>query len=185
MIELPKISVRLQRKTILIGLAIALLVINLGRWVVGYYSDRREELVAQSALLQQQDITKESLPALKNTVAKLEKRYEQLAVFLFQGNSEEEISSAMQIILQEHVIKAGLEPEFIRPVKTGALAKGETVGEIAIKVRLSGKMENFMNFLSYLYNSKNLFKIEDVSLKPFKEDELKIVMEIKGFYRAV
>ena len=184
MIGLQNITGRLHRKSLLIGFAVLLLAINVGRWGINNYSDRKEELAARQALLQQQHSVKGSLPGLKNTVAKLEKRYEQLAVYLFKGGSEEEISSSMQIILQEHVIKAGLEPEFIRPVKTGALAKGDAIGEIAIKVRLSGTMENFMKFLGFLYNSKNLFKIEDISLKPFKEDEMKIVMEIKGYYRA-
>ncbi len=184
MIRLPAMLRQLQSRTVLIIIAALLLVLNLGRLAINYYDERREELDNKIALLEQYHAAAQQLGTLKNSVAGLEKQRSQLEVYLFTGASEEEIASAMQIMIQEMVVKAGLEPEFLRPVKSGGTAKSKEYGEIAIKVRMAGNLTNFVEFIRNLYRSDRLFKIESFTLKPFKNTELKIFLELKGYYKG-
>jgi hypothetical protein len=39
-----------------------------------------------------------------------------------------------------------------------------------------------MKFLASLYRLNYLFRIENFTLKPFKKTELKVFLELKGFY---
>lgn len=182
--NLKQLLSRFQTKTLLIAVAVVLLVLNVGRYAVGYYNERQEEVMNKIALLEQYRVSTQELGQLKNRVASLERQKEVLDRYFFKGNSEEEVSSAMQIQLQEMVINANLEPEFLRPVRRGDSGKGgKEFDEISINVRMSGTLDNFAAFLKNLYRSKNLFKIESFTLKPFKNTELKIVLEIKGYYR--
>ena len=52
-------------------------------------------------------------------------------------------------------------------------------------MRLAGTLEEFISFLGNLYKSGNLFKIESFTLKPYKKTELKIFLDMKGFYKIV
>lgn len=171
-----------ESRTLLIAVAVTLLVLNVGRMAVGYYNEKQQEIIEKVALLEQQRSSTLKLNQLRNKVTGLKRQKQRLEKYLFTGKSEEEISSAMQIKLQEMVVKSKLEPEYIRPIRRGDGAKGKQFGEIAVNVRLSGTIDNFAEFLKNLYKSKHLFKIESFSVKPFKKTELKIVLEVKGYY---
>ncbi|MFH1215400.1 MAG: type II secretion system protein GspM [Pseudomonadota bacterium] len=171
-----------DRKALLLTLGALLLLVNIVRLSLGTYSDQKKELEANQNLLEQYQETAASLPSLKKSVARLKQRSAKLEKYLFTGVSEEEVSSAMQIMIQEQVTRAGLEPESIRPLVTGGRNAPRDFHEIAIKIRLSGSMSQFMDLISQLYRSDKLFQIESFTLKPYKKSEMKIFLDIKGFY---
>lgn len=182
--RLKQILGRFQSKTLLIGIAIILLVVNVARMAIGYYNEQQQQVAEKIALLDQYRVSTQKLNQLKNRVAGLKRQEQILDRYFFTGKSEEEISSAMQIKLQEMVTNAELEPEYIRPVtRGGGAVKSKDFGEIAVNLRLSGSIDKFAEFLKNLYKSQHLFKIESFSVKPFKKTELKIVLEVKGFYK--
>ncbi|MFZ5760632.1 MAG: type II secretion system protein GspM [Thermodesulfobacteriota bacterium] len=172
----------LDRKALLLAIGALLLLFNLGRLAWGTYEGQLEELQAQRGLLDQYQETVSSLPVLKKKVARLQQRANQLKKGLFVAASEEEVSSIMQIMLQELVTKSGLAPESIRPLVTGGKSAPRDFHEIAIKIRLSGTMNQFMAFISDLYRSDRLFRIESFTLKPYKKAEMKVFLDIKGYY---
>lgn len=183
MTTLSQIIGRYQRKTLLIAVAVALLAVNVGRLTIGHYRDSQAELENKIALLQQYRISTARLAGFKARITRIERQKKRLEGYLFTGESEEDISSAMQIMLQEKVVKAGLEPESIRPVRNTGSAKGRDYNEIAIKVRLSGTLSDFVAFVADIYKSQYLFKIESFTLKPYKKEYLKVFVEINGYYR--
>jgi hypothetical protein len=175
---------KIRSKPFLIGLAVALLLLNAARLLVNYYQDRQLQVESRVALLQQQQHSLEKLDDLRKSVAALEARKEQLRHYLFIGESEERIASAMQITLQEKVSKAHLEPESLRPILRGG-DKGEEkkIQDISIKLRLSGDIQGFLDFIAELYRSDSFFLIENFVLKPDRQNKLKILMDLKGFYQ--
>lgn len=181
--RLKQILGRFQGRTLLIGIAVILLIVNVSRMAIGYYNEQQQQVAEKIALLDQYRASTQKLNQLKNRVAGLKRQEQRLERYLFTGKSEEEISSAMQIKLQEMVTKAELQPEYIRPVTRGGSVKSKDFGEIAVNLRLSGPIDKFAEFLKNLYKSQHLFKIESFSIKPFKKTELKIVLEVKGFYK--
>ncbi len=180
--NLKQLIRRFQTKTVLIAVVAVLLVLNIGRFAIGYFNERQEQVMNKIELLQQYRDSIQELSQLKNKVTALERQKEIADRYFFTGASEEDVSSAMQIQLQEMVINANLEPEFLRPVHRGDAGKGKEFDEISINLRMSGTLEGFVTFLRNLYKSKNLFRIESFTLKPYKNTELKIVLEIKGYY---
>ncbi len=117
-------------------------------------------------------------------IKQLEERRQQFDEHLFTGTSKKDISSAMQLKLQELLSGAGLNPESLRPLATGGKKGDEKpYGEVVVKIRLTGELDAFMRFLISLYNEKYLFKIENFTFKPFKKTQLKVFLELKGFYR--
>ena len=172
---------RTDRKKLLVIAGLALLLLNLGRLGRNYYIDQKEEISSRINLLNQYQQVAARLPALKKRVRELEKRNRQYEKFFFTGLSQEEISSAMQIELQQKVSRAGLEPESIRPIRKGS--KAGSAEEIVVKLRLSGTLDQFLDFLADMYKSKKFFKMESFTIKPSKGDKLKIFLEFKGFYR--
>ena len=185
MISLQAIVHKMRTKGFLIGLAAALLLLNLAKMSVNYYKDRQDEVESKTLLLQQQERALEKLDDLRQSVAMLEAKKEQLDRFLFQGDSEERIASAMQIILQEKLSKANLAPESLRPILRGSIDRGQEkkIHDIAIKLRLAGDIGGFLEFIAELYRSEQLFVIENFVLKPDRQNKLKILMDLKGFYR--
>ncbi len=172
---------RLDRKKLLIIVGVVLLILNVGRLGRNYYTSRKEEVSSRINLLNQYKRDVARLPGLKKRVRQLERENQQLEKFFFTGSSEEEISSAMQIELQKKVSSVGLEPESVRPVKKAG--KPGSAEEIVIKLRLNGNIDQFVDFLTDLYGTKKLFKLESFTIKPVKADKLKIFLEFKGFYR--
>lgn len=172
----------LDRKTLLLSIGALLLLVNLFRLAWGAYTGLTQDVEANRELLTQYQTTVSELPNLKKRVGRQKQRAIQLEKYLFSGNSEEEVSSAMQIMLQEQVTKAGLEPESIRPMATGKKNPIRDFNEIEIKIRLAGTLNQLMDFLSELYKSDKVFQVESFTLKPYKKNEMKIFLDMKGFY---
>ena len=185
MINLPALFRKLRSRAILIGLAVLLLLFNLAKMSVGYFKDQQAEVESRVALLTQQRKAVARIDDLRESVSALEARKTALDRYLFQGESEERIASAMQIMLQEMVSKANLDPESLRPVLRGGgeKEKEKDIHDIAIKLRLAGDIQGFLEFLAGLYRSERLFVIDNFVLKPDRNGKLKILMDLKGFYR--
>ena len=174
---------RFDRRHLLVGVAVVLLVANLGRLGLGYLDSRQEELADRMAMLAQYREAVQRLPEIEDRVALLARQQQQLESFLFQGENEEKIASAMQIMLQSEVGNAGLEPEFIQPVRAGEGGDRKEHGEIVIKMRLSGVLNDLGKFLHSRYASKQFFRIENLTIKPFRPGELKIFLDVRGYYK--
>lgn len=176
---------RFDRRYLLAGVAAVLLAANLGSWAMAYLDSRQAELADRMAMLAQYREAVQRLPEIEARVALLARRQQQLESFLFQGENEEKIASAMQIMLQSEASNAGLEPEFIQPVRAGDGGGGDRKehGEIAIKIRMSGGLDDLGRFLHSRYLSKQFFRIEGLTLKPFRPGELKISLDVRGYYK--
>lgn len=176
---------RFDRRHLLAGVAVVLLVANLGRLGLGYFDSRQEELEERMAMLAQYRETVQRLPEIEERVVLLARQQQQLESFLFHGENEEKIASAMQIMLQSEVNNAGLEPEFIQPVRKGEGGGGDRKehGEIVIKIRMSGALNDLGKFLHSRYASKQFLRIESISIKPFRPGELKISLDVRGYYK--
>lgn len=174
---------RFERRHLLAGAAAVLLVLNLGSWAIGYLDARQEELADRMEMLAQYREAVQRLPEIEDRTALLSRQQQQLESFLFQGENEEKIASAMQIMLQSEVSNAGLEPEFIQPVRAGEGGDRKEHGEIVIKMRLSGGLNDLGRFLHSRYASKQFFRIESLSIKPFRPGELKISLDVRGYYK--
>ena len=61
--------------------------------------------------------------------------------------------------------------------------KDNPVREVVINMRLSGTLEGFLELIAELYRSDLLFKVDSFVLRPFKGTEMKILLDITGFYR--
>jgi hypothetical protein len=176
---------RFDRRHLLAGVAAVLLAANLGSWAWDYLDSRQAELEDRMAMLAQYREAVQRLPELEDRAALLARRQQQLESFLFQGENEEKVASAMQIMLQSEVSNAGLEPEFIQPVRAGEGSGGDRKehGEIAIKMRMSGTLNDLGRFLHSRYSSKHFFRIESLTIKPFKPGVLKISLDVRGYYK--
>ena len=174
----------LDRKILFLSLAGLLLLLNIGRLSLQAYNNQIAAAEEKQNLLAQYHETVNQLPTLKKRVARLKQKSVKLEQYLFSGSSEEEVSSAMQIMLQEQVTKAGLEPESIRPMVSSSSSKtaSRDYHEISIKIRLSGTLSQFVDFIAQLYRSNKLFQVESFTLKPYKKTEMKIFIDLKGFY---
>jgi len=180
---------RFQRRTLLIAVAVLLLLLNLGRWVISSYDIRKTELESKLARLEQVRFVAGQSDILKERLAKTDKAKKQVEVYFFRGESGEKIASAMQLRVQALVSQAGLASESIRPTNQPSDKNrdfgGEQFlapGEVNVKARLVGTLEEFMMFQALLYKSKEFFKIEKITLKPYKKAGLKIFLELRGFY---
>ena len=174
---------RFDRRHLLAGVAAVLLVANLGSWAWDYLDSRQAELEDRMTMLAQYREAVHRLPEIEDRVALLARQQQQLESFLFQGENEEKVASAMQIMLQSEVSNAGLEPEFIQPVRAGEGGDRKEHGEIAIKIRMSGALNDLGRFLHSRYASPRFFRIESLSITPFKPGELKISLDVRGYYK--
>jgi Tfp pilus assembly protein PilO len=185
MTRLAEIVNRYGKRQLLIGVVAVLLAVNFVKIGYGLYDKQKEDLAENISLLEKYQRSTGKIEALRNRVEGLEKQSKELDSFLFTGESDEEIASAIQIMLQDQVVKSGLEPESLRPTTQGDGGRGKDFGEVSIKVRLAGTLDEFILFLADLYKSEHLFKIESFTLKPYKKSELKIFLDMKGFYKIV
>ncbi len=179
--RLSQLISRYRSKHLLITVALILLGLNMVRLATDHYEKQREEVSSRIALLDQYQVATRRLAGLRRSIPLLEKQKIQLESFLFNGETEDKITSVMQIKLQDLISKAGLEIESVRPLREAS--KGSGYGEIPIKVRLSGALNQFVDFLAGFYRSKQLFKIESFTLKPYKQKDLKLFIEFKGYYK--
>ena len=174
---------RIDRRLLLAGVAGLLLLLNLGHYATQALHGWQERIDQQELLLAKYRKASGGIDNLKRGVALLEQHQQQLQASLFSASSEEEVASSMQILLQELVVKAGLEPEFLQPVKGGSSPdKDQPFADITVKLRLSGSLNNFVAFIQHLYGTQRLITVESFSLKPFRGSELKIFLEVKGYY---
>ncbi|MFO7760096.1 MAG: hypothetical protein ACQES8_09005 [Thermodesulfobacteriota bacterium] len=182
-----QIIYRLQqfdRKTLLFGAAALLLIFNLGRMTYNYYQGQLEEVASQKDLFEQYKASAEKLPELEVRVSRLEQQAVYLERHLFIGKTIDEISSAVQIMMQKMVTGAGLTPESLRPIKDNRAEAGKAGYEkMMIKMRLSGSLPQFIDFYSRLYRSGKLFLIDSITLRSYKGDVLKSYLVIQVYYK--
>lgn len=173
----------LDRKVLLLLVAGILLVFNLGRLLIGHYNDQQDAIASQQALLAQYEDKVRQLPALKKNIRALKLGVGAYEKFLFNDSSVDKISSDMQITIQGMVSDSGLNSESIRPVTRGKKAKKTgAYGTIAVKLRLTGTMNQFVDFMARLYAVDKIFMVENFILKPHKKEQMKIYLEVKGYY---
>ncbi|MEJ2033143.1 MAG: type II secretion system protein GspM [Deltaproteobacteria bacterium] len=180
--RLSDIKSRIGTKPLLIGIVVLLMVLNLFRFAVGSYENKKETIQARQELLARYEASLRQLPSLRSRVSALDRQKKMFQSYLFSGGSEEEIASSMQIMIQKQLVEAGLNPESLRPLRSGD-TKGKEYGEISIKVRSAGTLNEFISFLSNLYRSRQLLRIESFTLKPYNQSELKIFIDFKGYYK--
>lgn len=178
---------RIQTRQFLIIFAVVLLVLNLSRFLHDHFTQQQEEISSRVALLGQYRMSTLKLAETREKVARLKKQMEKLDGYLISGISEEEIESNLQITLQQQVSMAGMAVESLRPVKRSDKAKDKDkkYGEITIKMRLSGTLNEFIDFIASLYKSKTLYQIESLTLKPYRNKGLKVFLDYKGYYKIV
>lgn len=176
---------RIGSRGMLLGMVGVLLLVKLGLELRDSYAAAQGELESrQTSLARYRKVTGKA-PELKSQLQSLIADRERLKKVLFTGSSEENIISAMQLDLQALATTAGLETETIRPVKqkNAQEAGGEAgLGEVAIKASLNGTLVAYQAFLAELYNSPKFYKIEAVTLSPYKKSDLKMLIDLRGYF---
>ncbi|MFZ5774066.1 MAG: type II secretion system protein GspM [Thermodesulfobacteriota bacterium] len=174
---------RFDRRQLLLGAAALLLLLNLGQWGLDFLVARQAELADRSTMLDHYREAVARRPEVEARVAQLRQQRDRLESYLFHGESEEQVVSAMQIMLQTEISEAGMEPEFIQPVRSGPPADQRGRGEIVINIRMAGTLNGLGRFLHARYKSPSFFRVSNLTLKPYKTGELKVSMEVRGYYR--
>lgn len=179
---------RLRNRKSLIIIAVLLLVLNLFRMMYDHFEQKEVDISSRIDLLEQYRMTIHNLEDTRERVAWLESQAKEIDSYLLSGTSEEKIVSDMQINIQQQISLSGLAVESLRPVrrrsdKQKATDKEKSYGEVALNIRLSGTLNQFIAFLGQLYNSKILYQIESFTLKPYKNKDLKIFLDFKGYYK--
>lgn len=178
---------RFQRRTVLVAIAVLLLVIYAGRWVNDAYDARRIELDNRLNRLGQYRLVTAKAEMYERRLQNLLAQKEQVDPYFFSGADDNKLSSAMQLKIQALVVKAGLQAESIRPVLQKNEGRDDEesdygLGEVLIKTRLAGTLNGFIGFLAELYRSETFFGIDSISLRPYRNSELKIFIELRGYY---
>ena len=170
---------------LLLGLVGLLALVKLGLWLQDTYQADQAVLASRQADFARSRKLTGKIPELRSQLQHLEGEKEGLRKFLFTGANEENIISAMQLDLQAMVTSAGLVAETIRPLKQkNAQDSGDEsiLGEVAIKTSLNGTLAEYLIFLTELYHSPKVYKIEAVVLTPLKKSELKILIDLRGYF---
>jgi len=177
---------QLGSRGLLLGVVGLLALVKLGLVLqTAYLADRDELATLQASLARYRQLTGKA-PELQRQLQGLADERETLVKILFTGSSEENIISAMQLDIQAMVATAGLEAETIRPLKqknvreAGGAEPG--FGEVAIKASLNGTLTEYLAFLAELYGSGKFYKIEAVVLSPYKKSDLKISIDLRGYF---
>lgn len=182
--SLPKLLSLARSRNGLLVIVGLLVLLNGVRLINGKYAEILQSVESKQALLGQYRMSTKDIDAVRSRIQQIEARKAQFEGHLFHGATEKDVTSAMQIKLQDVLAKVGLTPESLSPVtKGGKEGSGTTYGEVIIKIRLGGTLENFVKFLAELYKQEYLFKIENFTVKPFKKEDVKIFLELKGYYR--
>lgn len=182
-ITLVKLFALARSRNGLLVIVGVLLLMNGVRLINDKYAEFLQSVESKQALLGQYRMSTKDIEAVRTRVQQLSLRKQQFEAQIFQGASAREVTSAMQIKLQEVLARVGLTPESLSPITKGGKGGELTYGEVTIKVRLGGTLEGFIRFLSELYKMDRLFKIDNFTIKPFRKEELKIFLELKGYYR--
>lgn len=172
-----------NQKTIIIGVAIFLSFIACVFFLMSIYTSMQVELEnqEQQLFMDQKNIRK--LNGLRQQIKQQTQQLTHLDRSLIKGKGQDTILSAMQIQVQSMLTSSGLEPEFLRPV-TSRESGGNAIQSVVLKLRLSGTIEQFKNFLSAIYKADSFFHIEGLTIKPFKQDQIKIYMDLRGYYQT-
>ncbi|MFW8600122.1 GspMb/PilO family protein [Desulfobacterota bacterium M19] len=181
--QISQILRQLRSRNGLIAIAVLLAVLNIGRLAISKYDDIMTGIQTKRALLDQYQTTTLNLGKLKKRLKELENRQRQFDARLFTGNSAGEITSAMQIKLQDILHQAGLSPESLRPSYRSNIDRNKIYGEVLVKIRLTGRLKNIVKFLALVYRSNYFLKIDNFTFKTFRNDQLKVFFAVKGFYR--
>lgn len=184
--SISRIMHRRNSRGLLLGVVVLLALIKLGFWLQESYQADQAELASRKASLARYQKLTGQIPELSRQLRLLNDRREKLAKYLFTGSNEENIISAMQLDIQAMVSTAGLEPESFRPLKqkNSQQVGGESsaLGEVAIKASFNGTLAEYQAFLAELYRSPKMYKIEAVTLTPFKKSDLKILIDLRGYF---
>lgn len=165
---------------VIVGL---LLLLNVVRLINGKYAEILQGVESKQSLLGQYRMSTKDIDAVRARIQQLEAQKKQFESHLFVGATEKDVTSAMQIKLQDVLNQVGMTPESLSPATKGGKDDGSSYGEVIIKIRLGGTLESFIKFLAALYKMEYLFKVDNFTVKPFKKEELKIFLELKGYYR--
>lgn len=183
--SLPRFLHQIGSRGLLLSMVGLLLFVKLGLQLQDAYQADQADLASRQASLARYQKLTGKFPELQDQLQRLTAERERLGGILFTGSSEENIISAMQLDLQALVTTAGLEAETIRPIKqkNAQSLGGETgLGEVAIKVSLNGTLAECLSFLAELYGSGKFYKVEAVTLSPYKKTDLKILIDLRGYF---
>lgn len=171
-----------NQKTLIVGMAIILCLVTGTYALLSTYDSMQVKLEdhEQQLFIDQKNIRK--LNGLRKQIKHQTQQLARLDRSLLKGKAQDTIVSTMQIQVQSMLTSAGLEPESLRPV-TSRVMGGETIQSVVLKLRLSGTIEQFKTFLTLIYKADAFFHIEGLTIKPFKQDQLKIYMDLRGYYQ--
>jgi hypothetical protein len=179
---------RFERSSLLIAMAIVLAILYVGGRASDSYKARQVDLESKRTRLEQYNAIADRAVVHEERLKDLNRQKAKIEEYFFSGETNDKIASAMQIRIQALVSRAGLQAESIRPIrqkKEVVPEKGTEApvfGEVAIKVRLAGTLMEFMDFISELYRGKEFFKVENFTLKQYRNTGLKIFVDLKGYY---
>ncbi len=180
MIQIP--SQYNNQKTLIIAIATLLAGVVAVTLLVSSYQDMQVALEEQEQQLfiDQKNIRK--LKSLRQQVAQQKKQVSQLERALLTGKNQDAVISTMQIRVQSMLTSAGLDPESLRPIASRETGGG-AVQSVTLKLRLSGNLDQLLHFLAAIYKAESFYQIEGLTIKPFKKDQLKIYLDLKGYYQ--
>ncbi len=173
----------MDRRILLVGVALVALLFSGLRAGVNFYQGKVDALDANRNALFLYHKQVRGLPALQKRIKRLERQSDQLEKLLFEADSIDGVTSAVQIKLQAMITGAGLEPESLRPLSSHRQKAAHAIQTITIKMRLAGSLTEFEQFLAQLYGSKRLFVIDSFTVKPYKKDGVKVFIDVKALYR--
>lgn len=182
--RLTQLTSSLMNRKSLIIIAVVLLIINLFRVTIDHFNQKQEAIENRAATLEKYRIATRKLDDMRGKVAWLDKQKKLMDSYLLSGDSEDKIVSDMQITLQEQITMAGLAVESLRPTRRTDKTKDKDkgYGEVTIKIRLSGTLNQFIDFMAHLYQSKSLYQVESLTMKPYRQN-LKIYFDVNGYYK--
>jgi Tfp pilus assembly protein PilO len=169
------------QKGIILLIAAVMSSIAIVALTISAYSgmENRLEELEQQLFADQKNIRK--LQGLRFEIRQQKQQISQIEQALFRGRDQDSVISTMQIKVQSILEKTGLEPESLRPV-TSRKTSTNSLQSVVLKLRLNGNMNQFTAFLAAIYKHKTFFKIEGLTIKPFKQDQLKIYMDLRAYY---
>lgn len=170
------------QKGILLLIAAVMSSVAIVAFTISTYSgmENRLEELEQQLFVDQKNIRK--LQGLRLEIRQQKQQISQIEQALFKGRDQDAVISTMQIKVQSILEKAGLEPESLRPV-TSRKTSTNSLQSVVLKLRLNGNMNQFTAFLAAIYKQKTFFQIEGLTIKPFKQDQLKIYMDLRAYYQ--
>lgn len=159
---------------LLTGIALVILLLSTYNSMTARLDDLEQQI-----FVDQKNVRK--LHGLRLQVKQQKQQIGQIEQALFKGKDQDTVTSEMQIKVQAILQKSGIEPESLRPVSSKAITN--TLPSVVLKLRLSGNMDQFTSFLVAIYRSRAFFHIEGLTIKPFQQDNLKIYMDLRAYYR--